>query len=167
MERQMGGRSIHELVNALRDNDEGVRQQAAIELEHNRAKRTLEQLVEALNDNDSDVQCYAADGLGSLKDSRAVEPLMHVITRSSDGSFAAEAALNALQEIGEPAVDPLIAILESADDEMRPYAADVLGIVGDRRAAEPLAVAARDNDIAVRTAALYALKKISAIDSSN
>lgn len=76
-----------------------------------------------------------------------------------DPLTAATAALR-LEAIGKPAIDTLLAGLESADPEVRFYAAEALAYLDERRACEPLAEAAR-NEPAFRA---YALAALSAMD---
>ncbi len=52
-----------------------------------------------------------------------------------------EHAVHTLEEIGEPAVEPLIAALQDPLPEVRASAAFVLGDIGDERAIDPLAAA--------------------------
>jgi HEAT repeat protein len=63
----------------------------------------------ALEDNDSVVRLNAAWSLGAIKEAAAVEPLIQAL-KDSDMDVRANAAA-ALQEIGEPSVEPLIRAL--------------------------------------------------------
>jgi len=69
-------------------------------------------------------------------------------------------AANALAEIGEPAVEPLIAVLKDSDENVRNLAIVSLGDIGDARAVEPLIHALKDSSKKVRSFAAKALKKI-------
>ena len=69
------------------------------------------------------------------------------------------AATGALVKIGEPAVGPLIQILNDEDPRIRIIAATALGEIGNTQAIEPLADVLRRDDIAEKEAAL-ALAKI-------
>ena len=63
-------------------------------------------------------------------------------------------ALDALVEIGAPAIGPLISALSDTDTNVRELAAEVLGGIGDPRAVEPLIAALRDpNETLIRVAA--------------
>jgi len=72
------------------------------------------------------------------------------------------AATRALEEIGEPAVEPLVAALQDEDPVVRRIAAEVLGNLGDPRAVAPLAAASQDENSDVRRAAARALRQIGA-----
>ncbi len=69
-------------------------------------------------------------------------------------------AAKALLEIGEPAVEPLIAALRHSNKNVRANAAGVLGKMGVTRAVEPLIAALKDGKEDVRMAAVWALRDI-------
>ncbi|MBA7554827.1 hypothetical protein ES705_47463 [subsurface metagenome] len=69
-------------------------------------------------------------------------------------------AAQALTDIGEPAVEPLIAVLKDSDENVRNLAIVSLGDIGDARAVEPLIHALKDSSKKVRSFAAKALKKI-------
>ena len=66
----------------------------------------------------------------------------------------------AIRQIGEPAVDFLIASLNDDDWQVKRYAAIILGMIRDRSAVKPLIVALKDENWFVQEAAMMALKKI-------
>jgi len=66
-------------------------------------------------------------------------------------------ACSALEEIGEPAVAPLIDALKDADRNVRSGAVCALGYIRDQRAVDPLIGALKDPDAQVRTSAAIAL----------
>ncbi|MDG6257281.1 MAG: HEAT repeat domain-containing protein [Methanomicrobiaceae archaeon] len=69
-------------------------------------------------------------------------------------------AMQTLNTIGEPAVEPLIDTLNDACSSTRDAAARTLGIIGDIRGIEPLIAALKDEDRRVREAASQALASI-------
>lgn len=71
-----------------------------------------------------------------------------------------ERAMQALNSIGEPAVEPLIDTLADDCSITRDAAARTLGIIGDVRAIEPLIAALKDENRRVREAASQALASI-------
>lgn len=79
-----------------------------------------------------------------------------------------KAAREALAEIGDAAtVDALVGLLKDADHEVRRGAAQALGIIGDKRAVEPLIAAVRSDRMIRQTAAiaLGALGDARAVDA--
>jgi HEAT repeat protein len=72
-----------------------------------------------------------------LKAKQDVKGLVKALGYVKD-SDVCQAAVEALAEIGPPAVEPLIAALEDSGSRMRADAAEALGKLGDPRAVEPL-----------------------------
>jgi hypothetical protein len=68
-----------------------------------------------------------------------------------------EAAVLALENIGKPAVEPLIAALRDEQADIRAFSALTLGRIGDVRAIEPLIAALDDQEATVRQRAAEAL----------
>jgi HEAT repeat protein len=69
-------------------------------------------------------------------------------------------AIKALKNIGDRAVEPMIAALNDENENVRIFAADVLGEIKDSRAVEPLITALRDENVEVREKTVSALGKI-------
>ena len=133
-------KAVEVLIQALKDEVDSVRYEAAVALErlgwkpgddtekarYLIAKRewgdlaglggpAVESLIQALKDEDRDVRTGAAE---------------------------------ALRKIGEPAVDPLIKALKDENSDVREVAAECLGEIGDARAVEPLIQALKHKDAA-------------------
>ncbi|MDO9043803.1 MAG: HEAT repeat domain-containing protein [Methanobacteriaceae archaeon] len=65
-----------------------------------------------------------------------------------------------LEEIGNPAVDPLIDVLDSPNKYVRMGAAKALGVIGDSKAIEPLIKTLKDDNKWVRRDASGALAQM-------
>jgi HEAT repeat protein len=126
----------------------------------------VEPLIAALKDSDKDVRKAVAKTLGKIGDPRAIEPLLSALEgKNKEVRKAAASALEALGwqadvtetgaeywvakrdwgkcvEIGAPAIEPLVAALQSKD--LFKGAAKALGQIGDPRAVEPLIAALED-----------------------
>jgi HEAT repeat protein len=76
---------------------------------------------------------------------------------AAERSLMARATLEALVQIGSHAVEPLIAVLEDREPNVRLHAAKALGQIGDARAVEPLIAALKDSNEEVRATAVGAL----------
>jgi len=128
-------RAVEPLIYALEDEDGNVRIEAAKALGEIGDERAVEPLIQALNDKVPDVRRYAAEALGKIGDARAVEPLIYAL----DDTYVGDTAKEALGEIGEPAVEPLIQVLtdESTGDFLRWDAREALVEIGEP-AVEPL-----------------------------
>jgi HEAT repeat protein len=143
--------------------------------------RAVEPLIAALRDEDPDVRSSSADALGEIGDSRAVEPLVAALKAKEDAKRhpgdwgdknndfeARKRAGYALERIGAPAVEPLIAALKDklpdADrrhlqrqgrgDELmaREIEAKALSRIKDPRAVSALVAALRERDMEVISA---------------
>ena len=123
------------------------------------AKKDVEGLIKALGyEKDDKIRLAAASALGKVGDARAVEPLTAALKEK--GSLW-EAATWALGNMGAPAVESLIALLEDLDNDVRLAAVIALGQTGDSRAVEPLMETLYWNlDDNVRAAAVMALGHI-------
>jgi len=69
-------------------------------------------------------------------------------------------AIDALKEIGEPAVESLTHVLESGDKDLRREATRALGMIGTSNAVESLIQALKDENWHVRGEAAKALEEI-------
>ena len=123
-------------------------------------KPAVEALMEGLKSSDEDVRMCAAVGLGKIRDVRAVKPLIEALRLKTRWRGAEGSAANALVEIGEPAVEPLIAVLKDSDENVRNLAIVSLGDIGDARAVEPLIAVLKDSDANVRNLAIVSLGDI-------
>jgi hypothetical protein len=96
----------------------------------------------------------------------AVETLIEYVDADSDPGLQ-KVTFRALGEIGsEDATQALANKLEMDNDNVRPYAARALGLVGDTRAIDPLAETLDSDDVeTVRAAAAWALRQIGTQDA--
>lgn len=110
-------------------------------------------LVEAAHHSEFVVRREAVRALGELGDARAVGPLIAAMGEQSLGKDATQALAN----LGNSAVEPLIAALDDSDLSVRWGAADALGLAGDARAVEPLIAHLREDP---NLSVISALKKL-------
>ena len=124
---------------------------------------------------DPQIRAFAAQSLGNLGATEAGPALTEalkdpgfvdwdVIGRSSVRADVAGALSNIKYP---PAVPELIALLGNAEVRVRRKAAEALDFQCDRRATQPLAAALKDEHIAVRYAAVMALKKLADADAAD
>lgn len=84
-------------------------------------------------------RCEAIERLGVSRERNAVPTLVKLIETSAEPLKVREAAAVALGEIGDPeALPDLVALLDSAEAELRHAALAALAKLGDRRAVRPL-----------------------------
>jgi HEAT repeat protein len=95
---------VEPIISVLSDGEKSVCSAAIVKLGIIKDARAVQPLIGILKCGDKDLCKLAADSLGKIRDPRAVEPL---ITALKDANIRLEAE-EALANIGEPAVKPLI-----------------------------------------------------------
>jgi len=119
-----------------------------------------DKLINQLRSRHPVVKEEAARKLGDLKDSSAVEPLIVILKKDKDRSVRWSAE-DALVNIGNPAVEPLIKMLNDDSWRVRRRAVRTLGKIRDPRAIEPLVASMKtDDDCYVRKSAAKAIGEI-------
>jgi HEAT repeat protein len=146
-------RAIGPLITALRDPEWNVREAAQISLGQI-GSPAVEPLIKALREYQ--IRTFVIQVLGKIKDERVLDPLMLQLRNEEFKDVATQA----LAEIGLPAVDRLMAVLNDKDKNVRKHAVMALGEIGIPEAVEPLIDATKDEDWQVRLQAMAALDKI-------
>ena len=149
-------RVVDALVEALKDEDRAVREDATIALGIIGDPRAVDGLIEAMKDGA--VKRHAIASLGMIGDARALTPVLNALKGKgmgqqgtptpgciiSEDQLIKEAAATALGHFRDPKVIPdLIFLLK--DIVLRDYAADSLVLIGDV-AIEPLVAFLHDPD---------------------
>lgn len=146
---------IH-LGGLLKDEDEEIRQFAALILGEINDPFAVEKLVEALDDPDENVRHAAAESLGKIGDARAVP---HLINSLNDSFWIQYPAVVSLGQIGDPsAVSHLIQLTN--DELLSQPAIRALGAIADISVIPVLASILRSCDSELRNETLAALVKI-------
>lgn len=142
-------RAVQPLVLALRDPVPEVRLAVIQALESIVRGCIVQPLTATLRDNYASVRKAAAQALTRLgnPDDLDLRAWCAAILRDWDAAAA----------LGEPAVEPLLAVLNDEGADTRAAAARALGFVGDVRAIEPLTEALNDSNVEVRVAVAVAL----------
>lgn len=146
-------RCVEPLVRALRDGDWQVRE-AAIEALGMVGSPAVDPLIKLLRD--WDIRKAVIRALGKIKDERVLDPL---ISQLRNDEFMDDAT-EALVELGQPAVEGLVAALKEKDETARKQAVIALGRIKDPGAIDPLIEMLKDKDWFVRLTAAAALEKI-------
>ncbi len=146
-------RAIAPLLTALRDSEWNVREAAQDALAQI-GPPAVESLIKALREYQ--IRTFVIQVLGKIKDERVLDPLM-VQLRNEEFK---DVATKALVELGLPAVERLMAVLNDKDKNVRKHAVIALGEIGVSEAIEPLIDATRDEDWMVRLQAIAALDLI-------
>jgi HEAT repeat protein len=117
-------------------------------------------LISSLNSKKSNVREAAADILGRIKDSISVDSLVQILKDNDLGVKIA--AVNALANIGKPAVPALLTALTNNDNNMKKAAIETLGKIKDPQSIKPLIPLLKDDEFGIRYAtqrSLYYLGK--------
>jgi HEAT repeat protein len=123
----IGEPAVDHLLRALREGDGNLRWGAAIALGKIRDPRAIEPLIRALADKYENVRAEAATSLAAIG-KPALEPLIRFL-KFSDRSVRIE-VVTALGELKDTdAIQPLIQMLENADEEERKAIADALDAI--------------------------------------
>jgi HEAT repeat protein len=146
-------RCVEPLARSLRDGDWQVRE-AAVEALALVGSPAVDLLIKQLRD--WDIRKYAIRALGKIKDERVLDPLLAQL-RSDEFK---EDATEALVELGQPAVEKLVAALKDKDENVRKQAVIALGRIKDSGAVEALIERLQDKDWFIRLTAAAALETI-------
>jgi HEAT repeat protein len=175
-------RAVESLIAELEDRNWCVRWAAIKALEQIGDARAMEPFVVALEDRDSNVQSAAVEALvrigwrpgtdraGAIywiirgewnKCVEIGEPAVGpLVAALNSGWYVRDVVAEALVKIGAPAVEPLVAALKYSNEGTRQAVAKALGRIGDARAVEPLVAVLIGADKNVREAAAGALDKL-------
>jgi HEAT repeat protein len=116
----------------------------------------VEILISKLRDPNPNNRLYAIYALGKIRDPKKIRPLIEALDSAEIGWLSAKALI----DIGEPAVEPLLEALFSADRNIRLQATYALGEIGDHRAGRGLLKMFQDSDLVVRNTAAESLIKL-------
>ena len=150
--------SVAEHIAALKDEDWGIREDAAMALGEARDPRGVSPLIEALRDSDRAVKTAATDALTAIGTPAVVD--LSYCLEDPDLSVQ-EAAASILSEIADERVlEPLESALLNQDWVVRMHAARAVGRLGNPRSVETLVLLLQDKVPAVRDEAIAALVSI-------
>ncbi len=139
---------------AAPEEDRTVRRNALAALGELADRQSFDVLLSLLHD--PEVGNMASTALQSLHDPRTIDQLLP--TLGSDNAQWRQHVAAIVGKVGEPAVEPLLALVKSADWRIRAGAATALGFTEDQRAGEPLtSLALQDSDSRVRREAAASL----------
>jgi len=144
---EIGEPAIKPLIAILQGRNKDARQ-ATAEVLSKIGQLAVEWVVPILEHWDRQVRKTAADILDEI----GWQP------RDSDAAYwVAKAEWDKCVEIGQPAIKPLVAVLQDLDNDVRQAAVKTLDKIGDSSALEPLVAVLKDRDSSVRKAAVEAI----------
>ncbi|NOR47549.1 MAG: HEAT repeat domain-containing protein [Methanosarcinaceae archaeon] len=149
---------IESLIQDLADQNVSVKVNAVKTLV-DMGEPVVEPLIQALMDNNPEVRENAAYALGKIGDERAIDPLIEVL--ADEQLEVQKAAIDGLANIGEPAVRPLVKIMNDSTKifPTRQNAIRALGGIGEP-AIEPLIQILDSNVAGFDSKAAYYLRVI-------
>lgn len=153
-------KAIEVLGNILLDQDlkYEIRWGAEGRLEKSNDPRAVDFLIKALlNDKDKNIRQKVAINLGKKHDSRTVEPLIKAII--NDSNDVSQFARFSLDEIGAPATDILLKVLNDGDKKSQEAAASALEKIKDPKLIDPLIKLLKMNDKSLSVGAARGLGK--------
>ena len=152
-------RDIEALGSKLQSSDAEERREAAVDL--GRAGRhAVPLLLRAMGDKDWRVRKTAVEALVAIRGESVITGLIEAL-KIEDNAGARNSAIEALVQIGEPALEYLLPVLTTPDPDVRKFIVDILGDTRDSRAVPALiARLADDDDENIRVAAAEALGKM-------
>jgi HEAT repeat protein len=110
----------------LNNSDHSVRENAAKNLGKFKDPRAIDPLIETLKDQDYMVKYQTVGALGSMGDKKAIYPLLSSLAGVSAIHTMGDKVADALAQIGEPAIEPLIVLLSDEKPILRLVAARAL-----------------------------------------
>ncbi len=181
-----GNRAIAALSQYLRDGDVYIRRAAAEGLERAKEPKTASVLVALLHDEDSEVRHSVARALkkiewkpsnreqhvalavaaGDWMDAAKLgQPAVAPLLKAFEDATHRTKVMGALVELGEPTVEPLIELLQTegnspAAASLRFSVVETLGKIGHRKAIPALEKIMSDPELAIRRAAVDALRNL-------
>ena len=150
---------IQAALASLRTAEESVRRQVVEELGRSGQPEAILPLLMAVGDESWPVRQAAADLLASF-DEAALLPSLEAALRDDENAALRNAAMEIYVKMGPAATGALLHLLQDADEEVRNFAAVILGARRDHVAVEPLIAALDDSDLNVRHAAAASLGQV-------
>ncbi len=144
---------------SLRTGEESVRRRLVEQLGQSRQPQTIPLLLVAVTDEVWTVRQAASEALASFSLS-VLLPALESSLRDHENASSRNAAMEIYVGLGAAVVPQLIVLLSDADDEVRIFAAVMLGTIRDARAVAPLITALEDENVNVRHAAAMSLGQI-------
>ncbi len=150
---------IEALGNKLQSADAEERREAVVDLGR-AGGQAVPFLLRAMADKDWRVRKTAVEALVAIEGEDVITGLIEAL-KAEDNAGARNSAIEALVQIGGPALEYLLPLLTTPDPDVRKFAIDILGDTKDSRAVPAMITRLlEDDDENIRVAAAEALGKI-------
>lgn len=151
-------RSIDEIIETFKEDDEFVTSDALASLEM-KGNEAVEPLIIALSENkNKHVKIGIIKALSIIKDERAIDIL--VKTLKDPNKLVRRESSTALSQFGEPALEPLLGLLDDEDWKVRGAAVWALGKVGHESTIPEIEKLLDDDSGFVKSGAKVAIENI-------
>ncbi|PYQ21933.1 MAG: hypothetical protein DMF81_13890 [Acidobacteria bacterium] len=150
---------IQAALESLRSGEEPVRRRVVEELGRSGQPEAVAPLLVAVADESWPVRQAAAEALAAFPE-EALLPRLEAALRNDEDAGMRNAAMEIYVKLGPRAGEALLQLLDDSDQEVRNFAAVMLGARRERRAVERLIAALADPDLNVRHAAAAGLGQI-------
>jgi serine/threonine-protein kinase len=149
-------KTVHALIDLLKDLNKGVRQSALKALAELKSPESVHPVCQLLRDPDLMVQSAAIDSLIKIRDGNTVKYLIEILQDESE--YVRRAAVEVLNEVGDQrAIKDLLNALRDADWWVKVRAADALGSIGGPKVIDAVLVLIKDEDEFLRRTAVEIL----------
>jgi HEAT repeat protein len=155
---------IEAALEVLRSGEESARRETVLALARSGRAEAVPALLVAVSDESWPVRQSAAERLSAFEPA-VLLPALEAALRNGEDAALRNAAMEIYVKLGRAAVEPLLRLLSDSDEEVRDFAAVMLGAVRDPRAVGPLVSALGDADVNVRHAAASSLGHIGAAEA--
>jgi HEAT repeat protein len=150
---------IEALGNKLQSIDADERREATVDLGR-AGGQAVPLLLRAMADKDWRVRKTAVEALVAIEGESVITGLIEAL-KAEDNAGARNSAIEALVQIGGPALEALLPVLTTPDPDVRKFVIDILGDTKESRAVSALITRlVEDDDENIRVAAAEALGKI-------
>jgi HEAT repeat protein len=146
-------------LESLRAGEESERRRVVEWLGRSGLAEAIPPLLVAVADDSWSVRQAATETLAAF-DPAVLLPALEAALRDDENAGMRNASMEIYVKMGEPAVEPLLLLLSDRDEEIRNFAAVMLGTLRDGRAVQPLIGALRDPNVNVRHCAATSLGQI-------
>ncbi len=160
-----GKQAVKPLCNLLKDEDKNVISWAALMLSKIECEEALDYLIDVLNDSDKKVRLNVINALGKIKSEKSAEALLSSFRDEKELDLG-RSLKEAIKNIRESALAPLVKAIKDDDEKVRVGAAEVLSdMEGKEEVIEEMISALNDNNREVRKFMASALGDIKSVDA--
>src|SRR5258708_38290105 len=136
-------------LQTLRSGEESARRQAVVALGGAKVAEALPALLNAVADESWPVRQAATEALTTFPPELLL-PALETALRDDANATIRNAAMEIYVKLGPQGVPPLLSLLKDRDEEVRNFAAVMLGTMRDEKAVTALIEALEDPDVNVR-----------------